>query len=306
MATLVPRTDATAAPFQGAPLERRPSSLAVAFGDFHLDQQLAGRSPATLKNYRSLLREIRTSNQPLSDFDDAFCRQLMVERLRSGAELSSLRTLWGALSAFGSWCVVRGYLSDNPLRLVPLPKAREKPHRYLTLDELRRLFDAAARSRKKPGELVLVLCLLLEGLRANELCQMRCSDVRADRIIVAFGKGGRVRAIPLRPATRKALAGLSGSSGRLFAFGPDALLARLQRLGRRAGVPHVHPHLLRHTFASLQLLAGMDTETLRTLGGWTAGSQMLERYTRSAREDAALARARDFDLAAKILDFRKT
>ncbi len=332
MRTLSWRTDAIAAPFQEVSLERRPSSLRVAFSDFSLDQQLAGRSSATLKNYRSLLREIRTSDAPLSDFDATLCRQLMADRLHAGAELSSLRTLWGALSAFGAWCVSRGYLSDNPLRLIPLPRAREKPHRYLTFDELRRLFAAARRSRKKPGELVLVLLLLLEGLRANELCQLRWSDVRQDRIVVAFGKGGRVRAIPLRATVRELLqvqqfgqvsqVGELGQVGkirhvrnvrnvrkvrqvrqvgRIFNFGPDALLGRLQRLGNRAGVPHVHPHLLRHTFASLQLLEGMDTETLRTLGGWASGSQMLERYTRSAREDAALARSRDFDLAAKLL-----
>ena len=295
---MLSRTDAPAAPFQGGRLERTPS-LGAALDAFLEDKALSSRARrgGTVKNLRSQLRPLAGDTRPVAHFDARFCRALMASRAPQ-LQTSSLKTLWGALSVFGGWCADRGFLPYNPLREVAMPRPREKPHRYLTPDELRRLFAAAALSRK-PDELRLALLLLLEGLRVQELCDLRWQDVGADRIGVD-GKGGRARVIPLRPATAQALA-LQPRAGRtIFAFAPDALRERLRRLERRARLPRLHPHLLRHTWASLQRIEGMDTGTLETLGGWVPGSAQVERYTRSARQDAALARARDFDLVGRI------
>lgn len=278
--------------------ERIPISMSEAIDGWLADCALAGMSRATIKNYRSGTRCLTAAH--VTDFTSTLARELMAAKIRRGLALSSCKTFYGYLCSLANWCVRNGYLAQSPMIEVPCPKPPERPHRYLTPDELRRLWDAACASRREPETNKLILLLLLEGLRAGELCSLRWRDVGEDRIVVAFGKGGKVRAIPLSEGVRSLLAGRKRSDGRILSLSVGSLEERLKRLGTAARVAHVHPHLLRHTAASLSLRAGMDTDSLLVLFGWSANSTMVQRYTASIREDAALDRAAGIDLAGKM------
>jgi integrase len=259
-----------------------------------LDAYLADRqliaSPASVATYRALLKEL-PRDLPVSAFTATLARDILTARVQRGGKLSSVETQHGVLSGFAAWLVQRGYLLSSPMRDVPCPRSAPPPHRFLTADELRRLWDATGQTRK-PDETRLILLLLLEGLRASELCGLRWQDIREDRIVLVATKGGQPRAVPLTPAIRVALDG-QPRGVRVFGFNRRGLGDRLSRLGRFAGVPHVHPHLLRHTWASLSLLAGASPENVRVLGGWRPNSDVFERYVASVREDAAIKSAVD-------------
>jgi integrase len=332
--------------------ERITVTLEAAREGWLEDCVLRGFTWQTLRTYRrhSLMlveRQSGTDNigeLKVSDFTATLAREILGSRIRRGVALSTVATIHSTLSSFGRYCVAQHYLAENPMESVPRPRPRDRPHRYLTPDELRRLWVVASESRRRPEENQLCLLLLMEGLRAGEMCGLRWADVRADRIVVR-GKGGKVRAIPLSARVRALLeergrdqrdvARRSDNTGpfptirsvlptgqmprspsdrsgalnlapktnstMIFAFGVPALEARLRRWGREARIAGLHPHLLRHTFASLSLLAGVDEGTLRTLGGWSAESRVMERYLRSAREDAAIARAAEFSLTDRLL-----
>ena len=327
-------------------MERR-ISIGDALAAFHQDRAISC-APSTVALQRRILRPLEGSERPVLAYDGILCRELLLAK--SHVQPNTRMTAWVALSAFGRWLAEQQFLPANPMEGVPKPRVTESPHRYLTPEEIRRLFAVLGQG-KRDTETRLILWLLLEGLRASELCNLRWQDVRSDRIVIAFAKGGKVRAIPLRPAmsallearrqspleTRHApqassetrephtrntspaqsphshearhmvygsgdrpLPSTKINTGRIFAFSSDALRHRIALLGRRAGIPGVHCHLFRHSMASLSLLAGMNPEHLRAVGGWSAKSEVWERYVRSVREDAAIKAALELDLSGRI------
>jgi integrase/recombinase XerC len=71
--------------------------------------------------------------------------------------------------------------------------------------------------------------------------------------------------------------------GRLTHWGIEQMIARRCKM---AGVPHVHPHQLRHTWAHQFKLAGGDRGDLKRMGGWKS-DQMVDRYGASAADEQA-------------------
>jgi integrase len=290
------RTDAPVRAAPGGHLERHPT-FADAVATFLEEKAVLthGITDSTPRNYRNVLVDLRDDVRPVSCFDVAFCRQLFAVRVRRGLKASSLNTHWAVLSAFGAWLVAEGFLRENPMRAVRKPPPILQHHRYLADVELRRLWSIAG----EPDRLVMLL--LIEGLRASELCLLRWRDVRSDRIAFA-GKGGKLRTIPLRAGTRRRLDALAPATpgDRIFDFDYYALYRRLQALGRKAGIHGLRPHLFRHSFASLSLAMGLDQGALAQLGGWQQGSRAMEGYLRSVREDVALEQARRIDLPGHV------
>ena len=68
-----------------------------------------------------------------------------------------------------------------------------------------------------------------------------------------------------------------------------ALYLAIRRRGEQADLEDLHPHTFRHCTATRLLEAGMQESDVRTLLGWSRGSRMLERYTRSGAAERALA-----------------
>lgn len=288
--------------------EQLSAPLDAALDAYLDDMLLAGLSPKTTKGYRSQLRVLRGRGL-VYDFTPQLGRSILADAFRRGLQAGSVRTLYVALAGFSKWCVENHYLAQSPMTGIPCPRDREKPHRYLSEAEVARVWKAACESRRRPEDNMLAVLLLLEGLRASERIKLRWQDVLEDRIIVAFGKGRtrqgpQARAIRLSAPVRALLERRERRSARILPMSISSLAERLQRVGRRAGVAGLHPHLFRHTFGSQSLLAGMDRGTLATLGGWSPKSTVIERYLRSARENAAIARADELGLVERLLPGR--
>jgi integrase/recombinase XerD len=82
-----------------------------------------------------------------------------------------------------------------------------------------------------------------------------------------------------------------GKRGRLTDSG---ILQVVERRGRQAGIPGVHPHRFRHTFAHGMKMKGVTDGSLMLIGGWKDPA-MLARYGRSAAAEAAVAEFRRLD-----------
>lgn len=172
--------------------------------------------------------------------------------------------------------------SRNPLILGDLPAKPEPLPKFLTDRDAARLM-AAAKSDPDPRRRLVVEVLARTGLRASELC-----DLAADAIVrigeahwlrVPLGKLRNDRYVPLHPDLVDLLADWAATNQdhihrhqRLIADhrGPidrHQVGRIVGRVGRTAGIDHVHPHQLRHTLATQAINRGMRLEAIAALLG---------------------------------------
>jgi integrase/recombinase XerD len=182
--------------------------------------------------------------------------------------------------------VLIGAREDNPAAALVLPRRPRKLPRALSPSETERLIDAATGSSPRTlRDRALVELLYGAGLRVSEAVGLEKSGVDLDlRVVRVLGKGGKERLVPLgRPAAeavRRYLAlgrphldrryrpelFLNARGGPLTRAGAFLIL---RRLAEKAGLEpeRVHPHLLRHSFATHLLEGGADLRAVQEMLG---------------------------------------
>ena len=153
-----------------------------------------------------------------------------------------------------------------------LPNSAYRVREYLTEKEVDRLIDAARkRGRNGARDAAAILLAYRHGLRAQELCSLRWSqiDLRNGRLHVNRAKGGIESVHPLHGPELRALRPLQGKSPYVFTTeaGTPAttawFLRMVQRTGRAAKLPfQVHTHMLRHSRGYKLANDGQDTRNL--------------------------------------------
>jgi integrase/recombinase XerC/integrase/recombinase XerD len=151
----------------------------------------------------------------------------------------------------------------------------------------------------------IVVLFLDTGLRLSELVGLSVEDVRVgESWLKVYGKGGKERIVPFGARTTKVLNRYSsfyrpadGISDAFFvnedgsSLTENAVKQVFKRLQVRAGLPRLHPHLLRHTFATSYLMAGGDVFSLQAILGHTT-LEMTRRYVNLASSHVAIQQKR--------------
>lgn len=175
------------------------------------------------------------------------------------------------LTGFYRTCVIDGVLEHSPAEYVRRPRVTpESP--TLGLSHLQ--FEAmltAARDSSNANDFALVAMLGLLGLRIFEATGAdieALSEVRGHRVLRVHGKGDKVALVPLSPAVSRAIDRAAGhrESGPLLLnregrhMNRHAATRRLRSLAKASGITieRMHPHMLRHTFVTTMLDAGVD------------------------------------------------
>jgi site-specific recombinase XerD len=186
-------------------------------------------------------------------------------------------------------CFFRYLCDENALKVNPLadlrrPKVPRALPKVISHQDVLKLFEAAkARGRRGREEAVLVELLYGSGLRIQEACAARWQDLDLEHpqgpSLRVLGKGSRMRLVAVTPQLKGQLARLSrGQAPKATAFllrdaqgrGFRTQLARtrLAALGLAAGLQvHLHPHMLRHAFATQMLEHGADLRVIQELLG---------------------------------------
>lgn len=202
-----------------------------------------------------------------------------------GLEARTLFRKMEALKSFYAFQAAERRLEQSPAQDLRVPRLPERLPRALSKDDMDRLFKApldgsfeAARAR------VMLELLYAAGLRVSELVSLKTDEINLeDGWVRVLGKGSKERLVPIHEAAVRLLRQYLALRQERFqgGGGPEVFLGRggrklsrvqfwrdLRELGRRAGIKEpIHPHLLRHTFATHLLQGGADLRTVQELLG---------------------------------------
>lgn len=230
-------------------------------------------------------------------------RAHLAARTRAGASAKSRARELAALRSFFSWATRTGRRESNPARSVRSPKVAKTLPRHLRPGEVEPLIEDALPPSEDPAAVArdraIAELLYATGLRVGELVSLDWEDLDlGGRSLRVLGKGGKERIVPFGKPAATALRNWADSweAVRARATGPadDApvflnlrggrLSARavrtiVDRRARDAGVAGgVHPHMLRHSFATHLLEGGADLRAIQELLGHSSLATT-QRYT---------------------------
>ncbi|UYG01728.1 tyrosine recombinase XerC [Halomonas sp. GD1P12] len=267
--------------------------------DAYLGRLAERASPATVAGYRQDLtafaRFAETRDVVLAERLDAPLARAFLGAERSrGLSPRSLARRRAALSRFADALVSQGQLADNPVRLVRTPKQPGHLPRPLDVDSLARFLDTPHDdSPLACRDQAMLELFYSSGLRLAELAALDLTSLQGGYVRVV-GKGGKPRQVPVGRRARAALTQWLAVRGCLTAGAEPALFVgrRGARLGHRAiqkrlahlcverGLAeHLHPHRLRHSFASHLLESSQDLRAVQELLGH-ANLSTTQVYTR--------------------------
>ena len=231
-------------------------------------------SEHTLKNYQRDLKHLAEFciKHKIDTWDTLTSTDVLkhvAERHRLGLSSKSLQRELSAMRSFYVFLMQKGLVENNPAQYVKAPKQARKLPKTLDVDQVSALLDAGASSAIEVRDVAMFELFYSSGLRLNELSSLNLEDLDlADKqLTVINGKGGKSRLLPIgnkaievlqqwlkvRPSVEAAdNAVFTSMKGKRI--GNRNIQLRLRQWCLKKGIPEpVHPHMLRHSFATHML-----------------------------------------------------
>ena len=232
------------------------------------------------------------------------------EKQPKGLSAKTVRNINQVISSAMDMAVRHKLILTNPTEGCELPKVEHREMKTLPAEQL----GAFLREAKESGVYELYYLDLATGLRRGELLGLKWEDVDLQNGIIHVRRqvarvDGEVKELPLK--TKNAYRNISISSDAVamltemeahrssdYVFpsstggpiSPDSVNNMLHRVLKRAGLPSIRFHDLRHTFATLALQNGVDIKTVSGMLGHFSAGFTLDTYahvTTSAQKEAA-------------------
>ena len=266
---------------------RAPDPVADPLLESFLALLTARRAPRTVEAYRRDLAALAAFlGRPPATANADDVQSWLADLRARGQAPSSIARRAAAARTFFRHLVALGFRSDNPAAEVELPRRHKRLPRSLSPREVERLLEAAnGVSPRALRDRALVELLYGAGLRVSEAMGLDGGRIDLEnRLVRCLGKGDKERIVPLGREAAEALRRYL-SRGRpflnrrhrpeLFLNAQGGALTRagafliLRRLSAKAGLEpeRVHPHLLRHSFATHLLEGGADLRSVQEMLG---------------------------------------
>ncbi|MGN0038966.1 MAG: site-specific tyrosine recombinase XerD [Coriobacteriales bacterium] len=282
-------------------LKARPEASSGPFGPFMEDFLVylaveRGFSHATTEAYRRDLTDYLDYLHrdcglgALDEVQRPMVTGYLADLERRGYAASSANRHMAAAKSFHRFCVREGLTQADPVSSVPLPKRPQRLPETLSVVQVGRLLDQEFPQTPAGMRDHAMLELLYGcGLRVSELTGLDIASLLLeDGLLRVRGKGGKERVVPLmgcaltsledyleraRPQLRCANAARPQDPAAVFLNARGGRITRrsvmtlVERYGRNIGLEGLHPHLLRHSFATHMLQGGADLRMLQEMLG---------------------------------------
>lgn len=206
-------------------------------------------------------------------------RAFIAAEHRRGLAPKSLQRRLSACRSFYRWLLKHGRIKASPAEGIRAPKAPRKLPQVLDPDEAKALVEVPTDVPLGLRDRALLELFYSSGLRLSELCALRWHDLDlAQGLVTVLGKGSKQRTVPVGSHALAALQAWHDDQeaggdkpifpGRNGPITPRAVQLRMRKLAQRQGLfKRVHPHLLRHSFASHVLESSGDLRGVQELLG---------------------------------------
>ncbi len=253
---------------------------------FALTLKTKDYSAYTVEQYMKDIQHLQTfmTEQGIDDFhamSHTFARYFVGYLSDQGFQNRSIARKISALRSFYRFLKDEGIVTSNPFSQVVYPKVNKPQPHFLYESDIDRLFasfnkDSGTYHRDAAMVEVLYGC----GLRVSEVASLALKSVDlSSGWLRVLGKGNKERVVPMHPLvvqrlkeylsseriiTDEQILFLNARGGALSARGIRLIL---DKLAKEAGIPHLHPHMLRHSYATHLLNHGADLRSVQELLG---------------------------------------
>lgn len=301
---------------QRGPVTNKNIDLPDLMEHFEIHNRTEGKSPRTVEWYNQVLgllyHWLEGLGEPttLDHMDELVIRRFIIhlqENPGTKATTMSTHTIYNrvnAIRSFFGWLHRQGYTDVHVLQGLKQPKTAELVIEPLNREEIDRIMGVInPKTALGARNLALMSVMLDTGLRLSEVAGLKERDVHIEgQYLKAMGTGANERMVSFGTACRKALLqyrhrfrGEPAHRGVETFFqsidgypiSPVALRSLIKRLAKSSRVKRLHPHLMRHTYATMFLLNGGDVFLLKQNLGHTTLS-MVEHYLHIAAQTAAI------------------
>ncbi len=225
-------------------------------------------APRTLKEYRSDLNLFlkQVGNKEVESIRTA---DIMIFRTSLTCSPSLINRRMSALNSFFNFLVDMEILRSNPVKpSLRIKKLSQRVPEALTSEEVGRILQAAR--ERSFRDYLMVKTILFCGLRISELLSLtreNIVEVKNRKALRVIGKGNKERFIPLPEELAAELIEYSKSvEGKLFPLSYSGAKYIFDSIKKKTGIP-VHPHKLRHTFATILVDKGVDIRIIQAFLG---------------------------------------
>lgn len=254
-------------------------------------------SPKTAEAYKEDVSEflgfLSVINPPkeVGDVDPDLIRSYLLDLSNRGIEKSSLKRKLAALKHFYRFLFLKDIIKYDSFELVSSPKTEKRLPDFLTAPEIQQLFEANSKrtDELQPRDQALLELMFASGLRASEVVSLTLQQVKMqERYLRVFGKGKKERVVPFSRQAKEAMEQylstlrpkliskckkpgqgayffLDDRGEKLTNRGLEFIMSNIEK---KTGVyMKLHPHKLRHSFATRMLSQGADLRTIQELMG---------------------------------------
>lgn len=241
----------------------------------------------SLESYKRDLARLEewaaNSNKRVEELERTDLRAWIASLSREGLAPTSVSRATSAARGFYRFLMLDGHIKRHPAEDLDTPQGTSYLPRFLSEDEMERLLNTPDTATEEGlRDRAMLELMYASGLRISELVSLKASDVDMDAgLLSCHGKGSKERKIPIgKSATHWLQLYRAARSrrkpthdARLFVNTLGAPLTRqlvwasIKRYSARAGLEHVSPHTLRHSFATHLLQRGADSRSVQSLLG---------------------------------------
>ena len=248
--------------------------------------QVKNLSENTTKSYERDLKKLLIFLEKLnitkySDIKEEICSAWIGDLYSQNNKPKSIQRHLSSAKGFFRFLKKNNLIDSSPFELVTAPKSSNTLPDVLSPEDVEQLLNFKPSNTIEIRDMAVVELMYSSGLRVSETVNINISDFEEDMSFLrVIGKGSKTRLVPMGRFAIKAINNwlierekILNNTDALFLNSKGARLSvrsvqlRLKKMATKQGLPPVHPHMLRHSFATHMLESSGDLRTIQELLG---------------------------------------